>query len=278
MDHKDRDSVLAQDLKTMTARTADRRKVLGWLVAASLAPALGCGDDSSEGSGGATSTGTTGTTSTTGDGSCSTIPEETAGPYPGDGSNGANALTLSGIVRSDITPSIGAAGGTAEGIPLTIRLTLVNAGGSCAALAGYAVYLWHCDRNGDYSMYSAAIADENYLRGVQETGSDGTVTFTSIFPACYSGRWPHIHFEVYPSLATATSGSNSVATSQLALPEAACDEVYATADYSSSVSSFAGVSLDSDNVFSDGSSSQLATVTGNVTDGYVATLTVAIDA
>ena len=31
------------------------------------------------------------------------IPEETAGPYPGDGSNGVNVLTETGIVRSDIT-------------------------------------------------------------------------------------------------------------------------------------------------------------------------------
>ena len=35
------------------------------------------------------------------------IPEETSGPYPGDGSNGANVLTQSGIVRSDITSSFG---------------------------------------------------------------------------------------------------------------------------------------------------------------------------
>jgi hypothetical protein len=32
--------------------------------------------------------------------SCTVIPEETAGPFPGDGSNGANALALTGIVRS----------------------------------------------------------------------------------------------------------------------------------------------------------------------------------
>ena len=37
------------------------------------------------------------------------IPEETAGPYPGDGSNGANVLTESGVVRSDITSSFGSA-------------------------------------------------------------------------------------------------------------------------------------------------------------------------
>ena len=31
------------------------------------------------------------------------IPEETAGPYPGDGSNGPDVLAEDGIVRQDIT-------------------------------------------------------------------------------------------------------------------------------------------------------------------------------
>ena len=35
------------------------------------------------------------------------IPEETAGPYPGDGSNGPDVLAESGVVRSDITSSFG---------------------------------------------------------------------------------------------------------------------------------------------------------------------------
>jgi protocatechuate 3,4-dioxygenase beta subunit len=105
---------------------------------------------------------------------------------------------------------------------------------------------------------------------------DGSVTFTTIFPACYDGRWPHIHFEIYPSLDDATDAGSKVATSQLALPEAACAEVYATAGYESSVSALGQVSLDSDNVFRDGATLQLASVTGNATAGYVATLTVAV--
>lgn len=35
------------------------------------------------------------------------IPDETAGPYPGDGSNGPDVLEQSGIVRSDIRSSFG---------------------------------------------------------------------------------------------------------------------------------------------------------------------------
>jgi protocatechuate 3,4-dioxygenase beta subunit len=203
------------------------------------------------------------------------IPEETAGPYPGDGSNGANALALSGIVRSDIRSSL-STGTVAEGVPLTVQLQLVNSNADCAPLAGYAIYLWHCSREGLYSMYSSGVTDEDYLRGVQETDSEGNVTFTSIFPACYAGRWPHIHFEMYPSLAAATNGANKVHTSQLALPQDVCDIVYATDGYSQSVNNLAQITLESDNVFSDGVEQQMASVTGNTTDGYLATLVVGI--
>jgi protocatechuate 3,4-dioxygenase beta subunit len=147
-------------------------------------------------------------------------------------------------------------------------------------LAGYAIYLWHCTRDGNYSLYSSSVQGENYLRGVQVTDSNGEVTFTTIFPGCYSGRWPHMHFEIYPNLASATSGNNDVKTSQLALPAAACNQVYGVASgYGTSVSNFAAISLSSDNVFSDDSAAaQLATVTGDVTNGFAATLQVGIDA
>ena len=151
--------------------------------------------------------------------SCAVIPEETAGPFPGDGSNGPDILSQSGVVRQDIRSSFGTSTTVAEGIPLTIKLTIQDTAENCAPLAGAAVYAWHCDRDGQYSMYSQAVANENYLRGVQAAGDDGVVTFTSIFPGCYSGRWPHIHFEVYPSLDTATTVDNKIATSQIALPK-----------------------------------------------------------
>ena len=158
---------------------------------------------------------------------------------------------------------------------MQIALTLVSAN-SCAPLANRSVYVWHCDRAGLYSLYSSGATNQNYLRGVQETDANGKVTFTSIFPACYAGRWPHIHFEVFPSLAAAASVANKIATSQIALPKATCDVVYATTGYAQSISNLSQVSLATDNVFSDGASLELATVTGNVTDGFVASLTVAV--
>jgi protocatechuate 3,4-dioxygenase beta subunit len=227
---------------------------------------LGCGSSA---------TAPTTTTTTTTGGACSTIPEETAGPYPGDGSNGPTVLSSTGVVRSDLRTSFAGLSGTADGVPLTIELTVVSAS-TCAALAGRAVYLWHCDRLGRYSLYSSGVTNQNYLRGVQEADANGKVTFTSIYPACYPGRWPHIHFEVYPSLSAATSVANKIATSQIALPKATNDLVYATTGYEASVTNQSQGSLASDNVFSDGSSLELATITGSVASGFTATLSVAV--
>jgi protocatechuate 3,4-dioxygenase beta subunit len=196
------------------------------------------------------------------------IPEETAGPYPGDGSNGPNALADSGVVRSDIRSSFGGASGKAEGVLTTVELTL--------PLAGAAVYLWHCNREGPYSMYDEAIADQNYLRGVQVSDKRGKVEFTSIFPAAYSGRWPHMHFEVYESVDAATAGGTKLRTSQLAIPKDVCDAVYATDGYEQSVQNLAQTSLDTDNVFSDGYSSQLASWSGSPDDKIALKLNVGV--
>ena len=256
-----------------TGRTMDRRRVLQ--LAAQLGAGigflrlLGCSDSSVAGSDNGTNTNTA---------SCPTkIPEETAGPFPADSSNGVNVLNLTGVVRGDITTSFAGLSGTAAGVPLTIALTLVSAS-SCAPLANRAIYLWHCDRGGLYSLYSAGATNQNYLRGVQQTDANGKVSFTSIFPACYAGRWPHIHFEVYPSLATATTAANKVATSQIALPKAICDEVYATTGYSQSVTNLSRISLATDGIFSDGSSLELATMSGTVASGLTATLTIGVNA
>jgi protocatechuate 3,4-dioxygenase beta subunit len=242
--------------------------------AGSLALAA-CSTATGASSGSASGTATSGTdaaTTTAGE-----IPDETAGPYPGDGSNGVDVLEQSGIVRSDIRSSIGG-GATAEGVPMSLQLTVLDMANDDAPFADVAVYVWHCNAAGGYSMYSEGIEDETYLRGVQVADSSGTVTYTSIYPACYSGRWPHIHFEVYPDVDSITDSTKAIATSQVAMPEASSRTVYALAAYDGSTSNLDQVSLDSDNVFSDDSGAlQLATVTGDATSGYQVSLTVRVD-
>jgi protocatechuate 3,4-dioxygenase beta subunit len=263
------DQGLGFDLVTLVSR----RRMLGAMgIGAGTALLAACGTGASTTAGGA---GESGATSSAG---LTEIPDETAGPYPGDGSNGPDVLEESGIVRSDIRSGFGDSSGTAEGVPLEFTLTILDMAGGGSPFVGVAVYAWHCDRDGGYSMYSEGIEGENYLRGVQITDEAGTVTFTSIFPACYSGRWPHIHFEVYPDADAIADSTNAIATSQLALPQNACDAVYATTGYERSVSNLAAVTLAGDNVFGDdGGAHQIATTSGDVGTGYLATLTVPVD-
>ncbi|MFT4234460.1 MAG: intradiol ring-cleavage dioxygenase [Microbacterium sp.] len=207
----------------------------------------------------------------------SEIPDETAGPYPGDGSNGPDVLEESGIVRSDITQNLDGSA-TADGIPLTFSLQIVDMANDNAPFEGVAVYAWHCNAEGNYSMYSEGVEDYTYLRGVQVADAEGLVTFTSIYPACYSGRWPHIHFEVYPSVDDITDSTNAIATSQVAMPDETNQLVFADSRYSASINNYSQVSLATDNVFSDDSgASQLPTISGDNDSGYIASLVVGVD-
>lgn len=274
---------LVYDIRTLI----DRRRALGIFGGVALTSLLAaCGaeggaDASAAPSGSPTATPTTTPTpsaSATAEASGPTgeVPDETGGPYPADGSNGVNVLDDSGIVRSDIRSSFGSSTTVAPGVPLTVALTVRDAT-TGAALAGRGVYLWHCDRDGRYSLYSQGVENENYLRGVQETDQTGTVRFTSIYPACYSGRWPHIHFEVYQDVATAVASGPIVKTSQIALPDETNAAVYATSGYEQSVRSASQVSLQSDNVFGeDAAIHQLATMSGSVGSGYTASLTIGV--
>jgi protocatechuate 3,4-dioxygenase beta subunit len=279
--HDDHREGLAHDLPGLMARGYGRRGLfglLGGVGAATLVVACSTDDgltDVSTTSGPPAGGMPGGSTTAVGDGE---IPEETAGPYPGDGSNGPDVLSQSGVVREDITKSFGTASGVAGGVATTIRLRVLQLeDGESTPLAGAAVYLWHADREGRYSMYSSDIADENYLRGVQVADADGWLQFKTVFPGCYSGRWPHVHFEVYPSVDDATSASNRMRTTQLALPEATCHEVYGVADgYDASVANLEQLSLDTDGIFSDGYSLQLAKVTGSASSGFTATLAVPV--
>ena len=186
----------------------------------------------------------------------SPIPSETGGPFPADGTNGPNVLSDGAVVRRDITTSFGDYSGTATGTPVAINLTVVDAS-TGSPIEGAAVYLWHCTADGKYSIYEDS--NVNYLRGVQVADSAGRLTFDSIFPGCYRGRWPHCHFEVFDSLDEASTGRSARRVSQLALGEEDCRTVYADSVYGNSLSNLGQLSLSGDMVFRDGWEDQLAT-------------------
>jgi protocatechuate 3,4-dioxygenase beta subunit len=195
-------------------------------------------------------------------GSCTTSPSETAGPFP--------TKTPSSLVNVDIRSD-------RTGVPLTIKITINNKNGNCAALAGAIVDIWHCDKDGNYSEYggsgmqSTNYTSVHFLRGRQTTDANGLVTFTSIFPGWYSGRAPHIHVHVY------SASGISLLVTQIAFPTNVCDTVYTTATnfYTRGKQD---TSNTSDNVFADSLASELATVTGSVAAGYTLTHLVTVAA
>lgn len=295
-DLHDHDRGLDHDLRQIERIRLGRRNMLGWMASAGGAAIItACGGSGSSSTASTvTVSGTTTTTTTTttatptpsptpASTTCTVYATETNGPYPADGTNTSpgstsNVLTVSGITRTDIRSSFIGSTTVAAGVPVTFTITVVDANNSCAPLAGYAVYLWHADRDGRYSLYD--LPAETYLRGLQVTDANGQCTFTTIFPGCYAGRYPHIHFELFTTVGNATGGRFARLISQFALPAAACSTVYASTGYTTSATNFRSVSIANDNVFSDNSAAQITAMTmamtGSVSAGYAATATVAI--
>ncbi len=158
------------------------------------------------------------------------------------------------------------------GLALSLVLTIVNTNQNCQPLANAAVEIWQCDASGNYSEYSQPGYDgtgQTFLRGLQVTDANGQVTFTTIYPGWYAGRATHIHVDVF------VNGVNKK-TTQIAFPETTSAAVYATGVYASKGRN--PTSNASDMVFSDGTSTELATLNGTVSAGYTATLTVGVPA
>jgi hypothetical protein len=241
---------------------------------------LGCGAVLSLGAGGRS-------LAASGSIACPALPEETSGPFPADGSDlhdrgpgplgpdgqgpgpgrlgpdrrsqVPNILAAPGIVRQDIRSSFDTSSTVAAGVPLRVELTLLDLSRACQPLAGSAVYLWNCNRDGDYSLYGRGIEHENYLRGVQFTDRDGRLAFQTIFPACYSGRYPHLHLEIFKKGERSLNAATRVRTTQLTAPREVCSRVYQGAPgYTRSAAQFKGLLPSDDLVFASSSPAELA--------------------
>lgn len=209
-------------------------------------------------------TSTTGKTVLPAGADCVLIPQETRGPYPLDLSKDSTKF------RQDITEG-------RPGVPLTVKLTIVNINDDCRPIPNARVDIWQTDKDGVYSGYSqpgANTVNQTFMRGIQMTDSNGEVEFHTVYPGWYNGRVTHIHFEVYLS-------SVLSAVSQMAFPEATTQAVYQTSLYSARGQNTSVPNNASDNIFSDMSNTQyqMLTITDNATTGgYTGTLTVGINA
>ena len=153
-------------------------------------------------------------------------------------------------------------------------MALVNASADCAPISDARVDLWHCDADGNYSGFGQPGVDttgETFCRGIQISDGAGLVTFQTIYPGWYPGRITHVHFQVF-------LGDGLVATSQLAFPPEITDAVYAVEPYSAKGPNTSVAEISQDNVFSDGSQYQLASVTGDVSSSLEGSLLVGVAA
>jgi protocatechuate 3,4-dioxygenase beta subunit len=240
-------------------RTLRRREVLAALGAGVGAAVAACGSSSTSPTATAATTTTTRTPGTV-NASCAVSPTETRGPYP----DTTGMINNSAFFRRDITEG-------KPGIPLALTLTVVNVNSACAAVSGLQVEIWQCDATGNYSEYSQPGFNgtgQTFLRGVQTTDANGQVTFNTIYPGWYAGRATHIHVDAY-------RGGAIVKSTQIAFPETVSSAVYASGVYAAHGQN-AQTTNANDNVFSDGVTNELATVSGSPSSGYTAMLNVGI--
>lgn len=194
-----------------------------------------------------------------GSGDCVVTATETDGPFP--------TKIPGNYVMNDITSD-------RLGNKLTIKVTIQNKNNDCAPLEGAMVDIWHCDAGGNYSQYggggmqSTDYQKANFLRGRQTSDAKGLVAFTSIYPGWYSGRAPHIHVHIY------NANGKSLLITQIAFPEATSALVYAQGVYKSHGQ--ADTTNARDNVFGDGVSTEMPTVTGTVTTEFELTHTIVV--
>ncbi|MFF1440863.1 intradiol ring-cleavage dioxygenase [Streptomyces sp. NPDC058295] len=214
--------------------------------------------------------------------SCMTLMTSvTEGPYYLDGA----------LVRKDITEG-------KNGVPLTLRLTVVDATDGCTPVSGAAVEIWHCDAWGYYSGYTTAnpggsapaesedgstADDDTYLRGYQIANANGVVKFETIFPGWYTPRTCHIHLKVHTGGQKEDGtyeGGKVNYTGQLFFPDAAAEEIFTLEPYSKHSGSY--TTLDNDMVYDGGgTSSGLLTLKAvhkaDPSKGYKGSITLGVD-
>ena len=232
------------------ARKLNRREAIGAAAVGALALAGGGAyalsrDGTAEEGAGTTST----PAATTEKGaSCVLTPEQTEGPYYLEDSKN----------RSDVTEG-------RPGLPLLLNLIVQDAD-SCEPVENATVEIWHTDALGAYSGVDGDSG--TFMRGGQNGGREGKVSFRTVYPGWYSGRAPHIHVKVHLS-------GNEVHTGQFYFPDGVSRAVYARKPYDSRGE--AETLNDSDGIYSQGGE-QSTLKLSRAGSGYVGSLALGVRA
>ncbi len=152
-------------------------------------------------------------------------------PFPHDrvlqpGPGLARLWADAGLIRSNITTGFNSVSGAARGVPMDLHLSFHDIHHPGHAMAGRAIYVWHADAAGQYSVFN--LPHRNYLRGVGITDGLGRVRFRTIYPGTYRGRPPHIHFEVYRNLDALRCGAARQFRSSMLFPDPVSRAIYAS--------------------------------------------------
>lgn len=260
----------------LRGRILTRREVVSLIGGGALAMLLGAGCGGGGSTGPSTSSNSPSATATPnpnatatptpvataiGTTTCVARPELTEGPYFVDEK----------LNRSDIRSDPGT-GTVQSGVLLTLKFNVgLLSGGSCAALTGALVDVWHANALGKYSdIASEGTSGQKFLRGYQTTPSSGLVTFTTIYPGWYSGRAVHIHFKIRATIA----GSTREFTSQLFFNDSLTTQVYAASPYNTRGTRSTYNS--GDDIYSQSGGQTLINLTGSNNAGYTGTFNVAL--
>lgn len=109
-------------------------------------------------------------------------------------------------------------------------------------------------------MQATDYTKKHFLRGRQITDTEGHASFTSIYPGWYAGRATHIHVHIFDQK------GKSLLITQIAFPEEITKKVYQNGVYAKH--GLADTTNNDDHVFRGSIANELATVNGNLKDGY----------
>lgn len=104
---------------------------------------------------------------------------------------------------------------TQEGVDLVLDTQVIDVD-TCEPVPNVHIEIWHCNSTG---VYSGIVASGNgdssdtsninatFLRGIQNTDTDGVAKFETLFPGHYTGRATHIHVMVHMNGTVLSNGT-----------------------------------------------------------------------